>query len=140
MPVNPNWYIPLEGFGYLEWDKSGLHDKPGRVSQPPYCFGALPEAALIQFHPLSSEVMLYAEMPAIVEKIEGASSNPEFRLKALAKTGTSGMRLFGGNELRPEVYKLVNEGGGQIPVSYDKEAGCHVFLIQPDCFYRLHLR
>lgn len=54
IPVNQDWYIPLEGFGYLEWDKSGLHDKPGRVSQPPYCFGVLPEAALRQFHPLST--------------------------------------------------------------------------------------
>ena len=140
MPVNPEWYIPLEGFGYLEWDKSGLHDRPGRVSQPPYCFGALPEAALIQFHPLSNEVMLYAEMPAIVEKIEDAGSNPEFRLKVLAKTGSCSVLLFGGRGIRPEVYELVNEGAEQIPVSFDKKAGRHVFLIQPDCSYRLVLR
>lgn len=47
-PVRTDWHIPMEGFGYLEWDESGLHDRPGRVSQPPYCFGALAEAALVQ--------------------------------------------------------------------------------------------
>ena len=73
-------------------------------------------------------------------KIEDAGSNPEFRLKVLAKTGSCSVLLFGGRGIRPEVYELVNEGAEQIPVSFDKKAGRHVFLIQPDCSYRLVLR
>lgn len=63
LPVKKEWYIPVEGFGYLEWDNSGLHDKLGRVSQGPYCFGALPEAAMLLFHPLNDHGMLYVEAP-----------------------------------------------------------------------------
>ena len=62
-PVVNEWYIPIEGFGYLEWDHTGLHDKPGRVSQGPYCFGALPEAAMLLFHPIAGDAVLYAEAP-----------------------------------------------------------------------------
>jgi hypothetical protein len=68
IPVNHAWNIPLEGFGYLEWDDGGMQDKPGRVSQAPYCFGMLPEAALLLFHPLDGETMLYVEAPITLEK------------------------------------------------------------------------
>ena len=68
LPVNRAWNIPLEGFGYLEWDDSGLQNKPGRVSQAPYCFGMLPEAALLLFHPLDGQVTLYVEAPIRLEK------------------------------------------------------------------------
>jgi hypothetical protein len=83
-PVERSWYIPMEGFGYLEWDKSGLHDRPGRVSQPPYCFGPLPEAALLQFHPLGRGAVLYVEAPIVLER-EGERT---FRFRVLATRGT----------------------------------------------------
>jgi len=82
-PPNKDWHIPLEGFGYLEYDKSGLHDKPGRVNQATYCFGALPEAALLQFHPLLDEVFLYVESPIILER----EHDNTFTFEVLAKRG-----------------------------------------------------
>lgn len=70
IPVNRAWNIPLEGFGYLEWDDSGLQSKPGRVSQAAYCFGVLPEAAMLLFHPLDEHVTLYVEAPIRIDKYE----------------------------------------------------------------------
>lgn len=68
IPVNRAWNIPLEGFGYMEGDDGGLSSPPGRVSQPPYCFGMLPEATLLLFHPLDGQVTLYVEAPIRLEK------------------------------------------------------------------------
>ena len=68
LPVNRAWHIPLEGFGYLEWADNGLFHMPGRVSQAPYNFGILPEAALLLFHPLDGQVTLYVEAPIRLEK------------------------------------------------------------------------
>jgi hypothetical protein len=90
--VERSWYIPMEGFGYLEWDKSGLHDRPGRVSQPPYCFGPLPEAALLQFHPLGRRAVLYVEAPIVIER-EGERA---VRFRVLATRGTFKAGVRGG--------------------------------------------
>jgi hypothetical protein len=73
IPVNHTWNIPLEGFGYLEWDDGEMQNKPGRVSQAPYCFGMLPEAALVLFHPLDGQVMLYVEGPIKLDKVGAAT-------------------------------------------------------------------
>lgn len=67
LPVNRDWSIPMEGFGYLEWDDSGRYQKPGSVSQAPYNFGMLPDAALMLFHPLGHGGMLYADAPIVYE-------------------------------------------------------------------------
>jgi hypothetical protein len=73
IPVNHAWNIPLEGFGYLEWDDGAMQDKPGRVSQAPYCFGMLPEAALLLFHPLDGQATLYVEAPINIEKADATT-------------------------------------------------------------------
>ncbi|MCH2115730.1 MAG: hypothetical protein MK171_12570 [Pirellulales bacterium] len=74
-PVVNEWHIPIEGFGYLEWDDSGLHDKPGRVSQGPYCFGAVPEAANLLFHPIAGNAVLYVEAPIVLTKQSESSES-----------------------------------------------------------------
>jgi hypothetical protein len=68
LPIQRSSFIPMEGFGYLEWDHSGLHNKPGRVSQSPYCFGMLPENALALFHPLGVDGVLYCAVPVLVRQ------------------------------------------------------------------------
>jgi len=68
LPINKDWHIPVEGYGYLEWDVSGYYEKPGTVSQGPYCFGLLPELAIMLFHPLNEKVTLYVEAPITLEK------------------------------------------------------------------------
>ena len=67
LAVNHDWEIPMEGFGYFEWDNSGRYQKPGSVSQGPYNFGMLPEAALMLFHPLGEGGVLYADAPIVFE-------------------------------------------------------------------------
>lgn len=89
IPVVKSWYIPLEGFGYLE----GLgeqNDRPGRVSQPPYCFGALPEAALLLYHPLYHIGQLYANVPIQIKCIK----DREFLLSSLGDNGHVQLKLL----------------------------------------------
>lgn len=83
IPVDRTWDIPLEGFGYLEWDDSGQSDKLGSVSQGFYTFGVLPEIAVLLFHPLIGDAMLYAETPITITKhAEGT-----FRVRPFAGKG-----------------------------------------------------
>lgn len=89
MKINKSWYIPMEGFGYLEWDHTGLHNKPGRVSQSPYCFGMLPEAAMLQFHPLRKDLELYVEAPIKLSKI----NSQKYSFNILAGDGTYAARI-----------------------------------------------
>jgi hypothetical protein len=83
IPVNRTWDIPLEGFGYLEWDDSGQSDKLGSVSQGFYTFGVLPEIAALLFHPLIGDAMLYAETPITLTKNVGET----FRVSTIAGKG-----------------------------------------------------
>jgi len=128
MPVNKDWYIPLEGFGYLEWDKSGLHDKPGRVSQPPYCFGPLPEAALLQFHPLSNSIMLYTQAPVTMD------TNATF--KVLAYSGSFEARIMACQEELSSVSIRCEDDGEQIASMYDHDTGALRFTIAAGKTYR----
>ena len=93
MPVRLDWYLPVEGFGYLEWDKTGLHDRHGRVSQGTYNVGALPEAAMLQFHRLSDNLFLYVETP--IRLIKESDSKFSFELltvNGIYKAGCGGDR------------------------------------------------
>jgi len=136
IPVNKNWYIPLEGFGYLEWDKSGLHDKPGRVSQPPYCFGALPEAALLQFHPLSSSTMLYTQAPVIMEKLDQTS----ITFKVLAYSGSFEARIIGCQKELSSVKIRCEEDGEQLTPKYDDDTGAFRFTVAAGKTYRIMVK
>lgn len=80
IPVDRTWDIPLEGFGYLEWDDSRQSDKLGSVSQGFYTFGMLPEIAVLLFHPLIGEAMLYAESPILLTK----NAEGVFRVRLIA--------------------------------------------------------
>jgi hypothetical protein len=111
MPVNHDWYIAVEGFGYLEWDRSGLHSKPGRVSQPPYCFGALAEAALLQFHPIAEGEVLYVEVPVDLAR----DGDVSFRFTALAPEGSFAARISGAADKPPAVSR--DDIAGEEPIS-----------------------
>lgn len=123
-PVERSWYIPLEGYGYLEWDKSGLHDRPGRVSQPPYCFGPLPEAALLQFHPLGGGALLYVEAPISLER----QADRCFGFRTLATRGRFRAGLRG-----PVTVASVE-------TRHDAACGLEAFEVEAGRRYRLEVR
>jgi len=131
LPVKKEWYIPVEGFGYLEWDLSGLHDKLGRVSQGPYCFGALPEAAMLLFHPLNEHGMLYVEAPVRLHQRDSRT----FVFKVLG----------GQNDYRAAVRDYADnvdiwmKGAQEIPLVKTGLDGWFEFHIQPGEEYSIEL-
>lgn len=74
IPIHKNWNIPLEGFGYLDWDDSGMYAQPGTVGQAFYNFGALPEAALLFHHSLSKGAKLYVQAPIKLTRDQNGNS------------------------------------------------------------------
>jgi len=140
IPVNRAWHIPLEGFGYLEWDDSGLHNKPGRVSQGPYCFGALPEAALLLFHPLEDKTCLYVETPIRLER----TSPRLFTFKAIAGHQPFRAALQGEASRLAGITVEGRQNGGTGPasrVSFKKEVsdGRLWFTVGPGIKYTVNL-
>ncbi len=62
-PVQPDSHVPMEPFGYNFDDK-----KLGFLNECVYGCNLLSEAALMQFHPLGGDGMLYTEGPVAMEK------------------------------------------------------------------------
>jgi hypothetical protein len=134
MKVNKNWYIPLEGFGYLEWDDTGLHNQPGRVSQSPYCFGMLPEAAMLQFHKLAGDVQLYVEGPIMFNVI----SSGKYSFKMLAKNGTYSARIKAPKDRSTHVLieEVLDSGNSKIINSFiEQEGGWLSFAVKAGIEY-----
>jgi hypothetical protein len=118
IPVDRTWDIPLEGFGYLEWDDSGQSDKLGSVSQGFYTFGVLPEIAVLLFHPLIGDAMLYAETPiAMTTHAEGT-----FRVRPL--DGKGPIKAF--LKTDPDYVVHLNDASGMpIRVRTEKNGSQH---------------
>ena len=85
LPVHNEWFIPLEGYGILKFD-----EKLGAISQPPYCSGMLPEAALLQFHPLWENTFLYVDTPINIENKGDSSVFEVLAIDGSYKVGLGG--------------------------------------------------
>ena len=132
MKINKSWYIPMEGFGYLEWDHTGLHNKPGRVSQSPYCFGMLPEAAMLQFHQLGQDLQLYVEAPVMLTKI----NSQKYSFKILAASGNYHARIkTSKDKLNRVVVKEVKVSDKAITGFLQKKGGWLAFPVKAGVEY-----
>jgi hypothetical protein len=110
LPVNNDWFIPLEGFGILKYN-----ELLGAISQPPYCSGMLPEAALLQFHPLWENTFLYSDTPINIE-----NDGDSFVFEVLAVTGSSKVGIGGG--IVPGVIVKPLGGGDTLDSQYDSSS------------------
>ncbi|RYE15496.1 MAG: hypothetical protein EOP51_26805 [Sphingobacteriales bacterium] len=133
LPVDPASYIPVEGFGYLEWDFSGQHDKLGRVSQGPYCFGMLPEAAMLLFHPIGKQVQFYCEVPVAINKKDAntvsfstITGDGTYQCRILKKTGIT-------------VMVTPREAGGPVKLVDDKNSGWLNFSAKAGTAYTIQV-
>ena len=122
LPVNPDWFIPLEGFGISRFD-----EKLGAISQPPYCAGMLPELAFLQFHPLGKGLYLYTEGPAELRKENGRLA---FRL--LAVEGKYRCALGGE---RSALFILESESGEGLRPVYDGALEAYTFEAEAGKWY-----
>ncbi len=127
IPIRRESYIPLEGFGYLEWDSSGQHHLPGRVSQSPYCFAMLPEAAFLLFHPVFDKTVLYCEVP--ITMMEKKSDAVDFMITG---KGSYRCRLKNATENRVAVKSLQD---GRAP-ALAKVAGTDWYSFQAEAGVR----
>ena len=131
MRVEKSWYIPVEGFGYLEWDDSGLHDRLGRVSQGPYCFGAFPEAAMLLFHPLKDNCLLYVETPIRLRKT--GSNAFVFNVLGGQEIYRAAMRMNSGRAV------VLMDGNKKIAFDETDAAGWSWMQVQPSEEYSIEL-
>jgi len=113
LPLNPNWFIPLEGFGISRMD-----EKLGAISQPPYCSGMLPQLALIQFYPVNSNVLLYTDAPA-----DAVENGGRLIFRLLAKEGSYLCGLSG----QPSNLLVTTSSGERAQLTYDENSDLYVF-------------
>jgi hypothetical protein len=111
LPVHNEWFIPLEGFGILKYD-----EKLGAISQPPYCSGMLPEAALLQFHPLWENTFLYVDTPIDIE-----NKGDSFVFEVLAIDGRYKVGL--GGKIVPDIIVKPLGETSAIEPEYDPTSG-----------------
>jgi len=111
LPVHNEWFIPLEGFGILKFD-----EKLGAISQPPYCSGMLPEAALLQFHPLWENTFLYVDTPIDIE-----NKGDSFVFEVLAIDGRYKVGL--GGKIVPDIIVKPLGETSAIEPEYDPASG-----------------
>ena len=124
LPVNPNWFIPLEGFGI-----SRVDEKLGAISQPPYCAGMLPELALLQFHPIGNDLFIYTDAPAeVLQK----NNQITFRLLALEGSYRCGL----GGEVS-SLFQVKTDSGEDVVMMYDSSSGLRVFSAEAGKMYVL---
>jgi hypothetical protein len=140
IPVNHAWNIPLEGFGYLEWDDGEMQNQPGRVSQAPYCFGMLPEAALLLFHPLDGQSMLYVEAPIILKKSDWAT----FTFQTLGGRAPFRAALQGNAGMLAEVSVQAKDIGGSnasrsVKLERDAKSSRLWFSVSPNVEHTIRL-
>lgn len=136
MPIRQDWYLPVEGFGYLEWDKTGLHDKPGRVSQGTYNLGALPEAALLQFHRLTDDLFLYVEAP--IRLIKESTSKFSFELLTVNGIYKAG---FGGSRMQtPGIVVRTQKTNKTLELKQDSEIKLLGFSVKSKEKYSIQLK
>jgi hypothetical protein len=125
LPAHNEWFIPLEGFGILKYD-----ELLGAISQPPYCSGMLPEAALLQFHPLWKNTFLYVDTPINFE-----NKGDSFVFEVLAVNGRYKVGL--GGKIVPGV--IVKPLGGAVAVvpEYDPSSGLLQFEVSAGLDYTI---
>jgi hypothetical protein len=135
MPVRQDWYLPVEGFGYLEWDKTGLHDRLGRVSQGTYNVGALPDAAMLQFHRLNDNLFLYVETP--IRLIKESTSKFSFELLAVNGIYKAG---FGGNSMQtPDIVVRTQKTNKTLELKHNPDIKLLGFSVKSGEKYSIQL-